>query len=129
MSPVNDIAPVSIRFLAVTGSKTQRGGVIVGTSDFIAEGKECVLEGDKVVYPDGSHSIVSRDATIGVTTTPDQNTELTIAATGTAIANGDVIVDPGQYRMATVLYSNGEGSVAILDEDEVAEFKSQGLIS
>lgn len=129
MEVVNEIAPVSIRFLAVSGSKTQRGGWVIGTSAMVTEEKACVLEGDKVMYPDGTESKVSRDTTTGVTTTPDENTELTFAATGTSIDNGDVIIDAGQYRMATILYSNGQGGVVILDEEEVVKLKSKGMIS
>lgn len=129
MESVNSNEPVSIRFIAVTGAKTQRGGTVYGSAGLVTCDNPCVLEGDTVIYPDGSESTICEDITTGMATTPTiENKALTFAATGTAVNNGDSIVDAGQYRLAVFDYANGQSAIGVLDEEEVSLMKARGLI-
>ncbi|MBK4727603.1 hypothetical protein [Pantoea agglomerans] len=116
----------SVRFYAVSGAISARGGYAIGTTDFIVDGHRIVQEGDSVFYPDVTEASVLNDHSTGIEL---GDKCLTAACTGTMLSNGDELIRAGQKRMALFSYSNNSVSCGYIDsEEEYQALLEKGLI-
>lgn len=123
----NELGIKEVRFYAVTGAKTKKNGIIIGTSNLTNYGKNTVLQNDIVTYPDGTKAFVMPDPTTRMTTEVNGKI-LSAAASGTLISNGDAITDAGQTSIALVIFENNVSMCSFMDEEEYEGLKAKGVI-
>jgi uncharacterized Zn-binding protein involved in type VI secretion len=92
--------------VATLGARTARGGeVVTASTDFVTHGSPVACVGDLVRYPDGNTSaIASGSGTRQWCGAP-------FALIGSAIANGDTIVDSPKSGMELRVYEDGQDTI------------------
>lgn len=117
-----------IRFFAIDGAKTKKGGRVVANRCEMKYHDHCMaIEGDEVVYPDAPAARLERDESTLMETIVD-GIKYTVAATGSRVSNGDEIIDAGQQLSAVIKLINGESTCVCFDPEEVELLKSAGKI-
>lgn len=92
-----------VRFYAVDGAVTKNGGTVIARRSTMKNNGQCIaLEGDVVVYPGGSRASVLRDESTLMQCDID-GVRYTVAAEGTPISNGDVIMLAGQQELVVMM--------------------------
>lgn len=116
-----------LRLYAVTGAKTKNGGKIIGSSTMSCNGLSGILQGDQVIYPDNTTAKVLPDPTTRMMCEVDGQ-QLTAAAVGTMIDNGDDIVEAAQNSMAIITFDDDTVMCGYIDEEEYETLKVKGVI-